>query len=169
MFDSPTIELRRLTQVDRLAEKWIASDMANPGSSDFIADYYDHYPNFGTGWLGVVDKQSNKLVGRAGLLSRSDIFNPAELEIAYVVDAEHRRKGFAKASAGLLLDYAKQNVDIRRVFTGIAPDNIASQRIAASIGLQQEYDKPHFGLTYLYFWYRKPGACRPEKFIDQQR
>ena len=135
-------------------------------STDPIISYYDNYPNFGTGWLGIVAKPSNQLIGRAGLLSRSDIFQPAELEIAYVVDEEHQNKGFAKEAAGLLLEYVRKNSHINRVFLGITPENGASIKIAESLGLKHEYSRPHFNRLHAYYWHRKSGTYNPEQFIN---
>jgi len=157
--ESQRVQLRRLTHSDPCAEKWMATDRANFHKTvDPIIAYYDDYPNFGTGWLGIVDKPSKQLVGRAGFLSRSDVFNPAELELAYVVSKEHQEKGFGKESASLLLEYAKQNPCIHRVFVGIAPENIASIKIAESLGMVKEYEKSHYGMLHVYYWYRKLGT-----------
>jgi RimJ/RimL family protein N-acetyltransferase len=165
MMESPRVQLRRLTLRDALAEKWIATDMANfTASPNPIMDYYQRYPHFGTGWLGIVDPTSNLLVGRAGLLSRSDIFHPAELEMAYVIQEEHQKKGFAKESAALLLDYARQHPSIPRVFLGMAPEHTASIRIAESLGLKPEYCRPHFSKLHVYYWFRKSGTFSPEQF-----
>ncbi len=152
---------------DQEAEKLLSSDMANfIVCPDYIRNYYDNYPTLGTGWLGVVDKQTEELVGRAGLLSRRDIFNPAELEIAYVINTNHQSKGCGKESAELLMEYVKQNPGIPRVFLGIAPENSASTKIAKSLGLVKEYERLHFHAPHAYYWYRKPGDFPPEQFVD---
>ena len=118
MFNGQKVKLKKLTPSDPFAEKWIATDRANfRKTHDSIPIYYDHYPNFGTGWLGIIDKQSEQFVGRAGLLSRSDIFSPAELEVAYVVNKDHRKKGFAKESADLLFGICEtESLYLSRVF-----------------------------------------------------
>ena len=165
--ESERVRLRQLTHSDPCAEEWIATDMANfRKTADPIFTYYDHYSNFGTGWLGVVDKQSEQLVGRAGILSRSDVFDPAELEIAYVVIEQYQKKGFGKESATLLLNYAKQNPCVNRVFLGIAPENLASMKIAEFLGMKKEYERLHFGMLHAYYWYRKIGNFKSEQFIN---
>lgn len=168
MLEGPRVLLRKLTDDDPLAAEWIATDMANCHlAHSNISSYYENYPQGGTGWLGIADQLTGEVLGRAGLLPRSDVFQPAELEIAYVIAPNHRQMGYGGEVAALLLNLVKHNPAIHRAFTGIALDNIASLRIAESIGLTREYIRSHYNVPHAYYWYRKPGDYTPEQFADQ--
>lgn len=156
MIHTKRLLLRQLSKEDAPAEKWITTDMCNyHKTQNSIGDYYHLYPNNGTGWLGIVEIESGSLIGRAGLLSRSDVFPAGELEIAYVIEKEYRNNGYAKEAAKALLEYAINNPVINQVFAGINENNAASIKIAEFIGLKKEGIKEHYGVSHVYYWYRK--------------
>ncbi len=159
------IVLRRFNNSDPSVYTLLSTDMANyRNGSDSVDEYYENYPLRGTGWLAIVDKESKLIIGRAGLLSRSDIFNPPETEIAYVVNREYRGRGYAKEAAVALLTYAVSSYAIRRVFTGVSTDNFASLAISEKIGLKREYEVQWYGVQHVFFWHRKDRTTPVEQF-----
>lgn len=166
MINTKRLLLRQFKKDDPPAENWIATDMCNfRKTQNLIFDYYHSYPNNGTGWLGIVEIESGNLIGRAGLLSRTDVFSSGELELGYVVEKQYRNKGFAKEAAKALLDYVVNHPLINRVYAGINESNEPSIKIADFIGLKKEYSKKHYGVSHTYYWYRKSISCKDEVCI----
>lgn len=73
----------------------------------------------------------NSLVGACGVIPQG-----AELELAYIISHEQRGRQFAAEAASLVLD-ALRAAGIRTpVYATIRPSNMASRRVAESLGLR---------------------------------
>jgi RimJ/RimL family protein N-acetyltransferase len=85
-------------------------------------------------WVtGVVwDEERGLAVGRAGYHGPPDA--AGMVEIGYAVDPAHRRRGYARAALEALLARAAREPAVRTVRVTIAPDNVASYRLAAQYG-----------------------------------
>ena len=70
------------------------------------------------------------------------------VEVGYATVPEHRRRGYARAALAALLDRARAEPDVRVVRLSIAPDNVASQRVALPFGFREvgEQVDPEDGL-----------------------
>ena len=86
------------------------------------------------GWVtGIIwDEERQVAVGRAGFHGRPDA--AGLVEIGYAVDPAYRRRGYARAAFEALLARAAADPLVRRVRVTIAPDNLASYRLAAGYG-----------------------------------
>jgi [ribosomal protein S5]-alanine N-acetyltransferase len=74
------------------------------------------------------------------------------VEIAYQIDDEHRRKGFATEAAQALYDHAASRGDIRLVCAHTLADSPASQRVLAKCGFEfvGERDDPEDGRVWRF-------------------
>jgi RimJ/RimL family protein N-acetyltransferase len=99
-------------------------------------------------WVtGVVwDPDRRLAVGRAGFHGPPDA--RGVVEVGYATVPEHRRRGYARAALAALLDRARGEPDVRVVRLSIAPDNVASQRVALPFGFREvgEQVDPEDGL-----------------------
>ncbi len=59
----------------------------------------------------------------------------ASAELAWVVGEQWQGRGIAREAAGLVLDHVLASGRVRRVVAHVHPDHVASQRVAASLGL----------------------------------
>lgn len=88
-------------------------------------------------WVtGVIwDEHRRLAVGRA------DYHGPpgpsGMVEIGYAVHPAHRRRGYARAALEALLRRAADEPQVRMVRVTIAPDNLASYRLAAQYGFSR--------------------------------
>jgi RimJ/RimL family protein N-acetyltransferase len=103
-------------------------------------------------WVtGVVwDPDRRLAVGRAGFHGPPDA--RGMVEVGYATVPEHRRHGYARAALAALLDRARAEPDVRVVRLSIAPDNVASQRVALPFGFREvgEQVDPEDGLEVVF-------------------
>jgi RimJ/RimL family protein N-acetyltransferase len=103
-------------------------------------------------WVtGVVwDPDRRLAVGRAGFHGPPDA--RGMVEVGYAVVPEHRRRGYARAALAALLDRARRETAVRVVRLSIAPDNVASQRVALPFGFREvgEQVDPEDGLEVVH-------------------
>lgn len=89
-----------------------------------------HYFGFGM-WL-VFEKESGKLVGRAGFEQREDLDD--EIELGYAIGTPFWGKGYATEVCKGILSYIKEEFWFERVNCLIEPENNASIRVAEKLG-----------------------------------
>ena len=78
---------------------------------------------------------TRRVVGIIGFHGPPD--EQQRLEIGYRVDAEHRRRGYARESVEALFDWAAETHGIRRFIASISPTNEASLALAHGFGFRQ--------------------------------
>lgn len=89
------------------------------------------YSFFGYGYWGVFEKETGKLVGRAGFRAGSE-----PLEIGYLLDDTVWGRGLATEILDALLDYAKTELEVPEITARIHRENIASLRTAEKAGMR---------------------------------
>lgn len=61
---------------------------------------------------------------------------PGVAELAWVVGTAWQGRGIARAAAGLVLEHLLVSGEVARVLAHVHPEHVASQRVAASLGLR---------------------------------
>jgi RimJ/RimL family protein N-acetyltransferase len=108
-----------------------------------------HQPPYGD--RAVVLKSSGALIGAAGYapllapfgqipeLRESEppdgLFTP-EVGLYWVIDSEHRRRGYAAEAARALVDHAFSEMHLRRILATTEHENAASQAVMRKLGMQ---------------------------------
>ncbi|WP_455650222.1 GNAT family N-acetyltransferase [Enterocloster citroniae] len=97
----------------------------------------ERYRKFGFGLWAVILKDTNKMIGQAGLT-----FQPYKstevLEIGYLLKENFWHYGYAKEAAGGCKKYAFGHLNRGKVYSIIKADNAASIKVAESIGMSKE-------------------------------
>ena len=83
----------------------------------------------------VVIKNTNKLIGMAGLLPK-EIDNEQFYEINYYIEEKQWNKGFATEIANELIQYFLEKKGIQTFIAIIDKENIASIKVARKIGMK---------------------------------
>jgi len=85
-------------------------------------------------WItgAVVDTATGAVVGYAGFHGPPDA--QGMVEVGYTIDADHRRRGYARAALRALLDRARREPLVRVVRATISPDNAASRSLVLQHG-----------------------------------
>ena len=89
------------------------------------------YRFYGYGMWLVFEKQTGKLVGRAGIEHREELGN--DLELGYAVRTSCQRKGYAYEVCSAILQYAKEELSAEKVHCLIQPQNAASIKLAEKL------------------------------------
>jgi RimJ/RimL family protein N-acetyltransferase len=104
----------------------------------------------GVGLFSVLRKDDERLIGRVGYLlwdperwvnaMHEELESPLELEIGWVVARAVWGQGYATEAAIACRDHAFGPLGRNRVISLIAPENVASIRVAEKVGERYERD-----------------------------
>ena len=99
------------------------------------------YRFFGYGMWLVFQKETGKLIGRAGLEHR-EIHEEIELELGYLIGKQYQGQGYATEVCQAILEYAKENTDFEQINCVVQKGNEASIHMAEKLGFvhQEDYD-----------------------------
>jgi ribosomal-protein-alanine N-acetyltransferase len=99
---------------------------------EWIIDVY--YGRYGYGLWATVLKETGAFIGRCGLLPW-EIDGRTEVEVAYLLDREHWRRGLATEAARAIVDHAFATLPVDRLICLIDPGNTASRKVATNLGM----------------------------------
>ena len=103
-------------------------------TEEFIRWCRAQYRKKGQGLLAVTCPPERKVIGYCGFYFQ-DIDAVEEVEIGYRLHPDYWGRGIATEAAGLLRDYGFETLKLPRLISIIAPENIASVRVAEKIGM----------------------------------
>lgn len=124
---------------------------AGEGMTDFIEPLYTReeeeeyqrayirsmYGFYGYGMWLVKEKETNRLIGRAGLEHR-ELDGDFELEMGYAIAVPYQRQGYAVEVCQAILDYAWEKLGYEHVNCLIEPENAASIGLVKKLGFAYE-------------------------------
>ena len=85
----------------------------------------------------VVEKSTGDVIGDCGLLEK-EVDGQQEIELVYVFARHVWGKGYATEIASAIRDHAFQQRGLNRLISLIDPENAASARVAAKVGMRLE-------------------------------
>lgn len=131
-------------------QEWLDKQLAN-------------YQNNGFGICAIIEKQSGKIIGNAGLDYTTiclDKNKPEEskkvVEIGYILHRNFWGKGYAIECARACAKYAFETLMLKEIFCLIKDDNFASQKVAQKLGMSKigESIKPYKGKEINHYVFR---------------
>jgi [ribosomal protein S5]-alanine N-acetyltransferase len=164
VLETPRLVLRPLTIEDEAALAAVIGDAETmrwyprPFTSEEVRAWIERQGNrylSGTGLLGLVEKQTGRLIGDCGPVWQ-EIEGCAELEIGWHVNRERWNQGFATEAARAVIEYAFAKLGVEHVVSMIRPENVASRRVAEKNGM--EVDRVVFWRGYDHCVYQKITA-----------
>ena len=87
------------------------------------------YRKDGFGYFAVILKESDALIGQAGLM-KSTINGNEAVELGYILDNAYWHNGYGTEAARACLEYAFRELELKTVCCSIRPENVASIRVA---------------------------------------
>ena len=99
-----------------------------------LARYMGHWDEHGFGLWALEERESGRLVGRAGL-SWHRLW-PSEPELGWMLDPDVWGRGYATEAGGAALGYGFAALGFDRVVSIVHPDNEPSFRVARRLGMR---------------------------------
>lgn len=97
----------------------------------YMKDYIEHVYRFcGLGIWVIVEKQINRMIGRAGLAFRDGYDTP---EIGFIIGKEYQRRGYAYEVCRAILKYCK-GLDMKTIRVIYQKENRASEELCKKLG-----------------------------------
>lgn len=104
--------------------------------ADYQKAYIENmYGFYGYGMWLVFDRQTDVLIGRAGIENR-ELHGAYELELGYAIAPSCQRKGYATEVCTAILDYAKEHLECREINCLIQKENPSSLALAIKLGFR---------------------------------
>lgn len=89
------------------------------------------YSFYGFGIWIVIEKENGQNVGRVGLQMRDGFEEP---ELGFAVLKKYRRRGYAEEACRAVLDYAKDELELKKVRAVVDGENAKSRRLCEKLG-----------------------------------
>ena len=108
-------------------------------------------------WMyrSIVRKEDKRMIGHISFHHKApdpDLLKYSDLaaELAYTIEPDYRRKGYARESAIAMMEWANQTHGVCDFFLSISPTNLPSLRLADSMNFRKigERQDPLDGLEY---------------------
>ena len=144
---TPRLRFRTMAEAD-LADIATLAIAASRSAEDWIEWNLNNYKQHGFG-LWVIETHDGEFVGDCGL-TMQEVEGNWQVEAGWHVRSPLRRQGYA-AEAAEAVRMAAQESGIKHLIAIIRPDNVASQRVAAKIGLVLEREVHKNGSPALVF------------------
>lgn len=112
------------------------------------------YEQYGFGLWAIILKETGEMIGQAGLTMQS--YKGREvLEIGYLLKHHYWHCGYAREAAAGCKNYAFEQLDKEKVHSIIKVDNLASIKVAESIGMtkEDEFITQYYNGDMLHFLY----------------
>lgn len=104
---------------------------------DFMKAYISHmYAFYDYGLWTVLDKESGRIAGRAGLFP-SEILDEG-VEFGYLTAPAFQRRGYAREYGTAILSYAFRVLELEEIHLLTVRENLASVRTARALGFREK-------------------------------
>lgn len=116
----------------------------------FLSYLVNRYPFYGYGMWTITEKETGRVIGRAGLEER-EVEGSVYTELGYLLSEGMRGRGIAYQVGKAILDYAKEVLYIEEIHVFIHPKNTPSKKLAEKLGfleVKELEDKVIFGLKF---------------------
>lgn len=115
----------------------------------YIREYIEKvYGFYGFGMWSVCLKETDEVIGRAGLSMREGFEEP---ELGYVIEKKWQRQGIAAEVCRAILAYGREELGFERVRALMHPENAASERLCRKLGFSYVGETEIEGVIYSEF------------------
>lgn len=127
-------QLRRFLQDEEVMYAWERA-FSDAEVDEWLEENLLRYAEDGFSYLAAVEKRSGRIVGAAGPLMEH-IGGDKVPGVAYILNKEYWRQGFAREAALASADYLR-SLGCERIVAAIRPENTASVRVAQALGMRR--------------------------------
>lgn len=111
-------------------------------TEDYIKNVYEFY---GYGIWVIVLKETNEVIGRAGVESKDSMEG---LELGFMLGVDYQHKGYALEICKAIIQYAKTELEEENIRAMVQPENVASKNLCEKLGMHT--DQILFDGHYMY-------------------
>jgi RimJ/RimL family protein N-acetyltransferase len=123
--------------------------------------HYERLAN-GLGFWAIVERETGLIVGEVTLQPLGGPLEAGpEVEIAYHLASRFWGKGYATEAAWGALQYGFKRLNLPRIWALVRPDNDASLRVVARLGMRHAGRCPHGGRELEVYCLNRPPADLP--------
>lgn len=129
-------------------------DFSDKDIQEWLDRQIERYRKYGFGLWAMILKDTNEMIGQAGLTIQ--LYKDIEvLEIGYLLKENFWHNGYAREAALGCKKYAFEKLNRNKVCSVIKADNIASIKVAESIGMskEDEFITRYYNGDMLHFLY----------------
>lgn len=127
--------------MEMITERAIEKDEAK---TDFDKLIQNNKLNKNFGNFKIIDNKTNEFIGLAKLEIKTE--DEKEAELGYMILPKHWGKGIAEKVGKQLIELAREQNEIERIFAIIDPKNIPSRKILMNNGFESKEFKDFDGL-----------------------
>ena len=162
ILETQRLLLREMTQADYPALAEILQDrvamfayehaFSDEETQTWLDRMRERYAKDGFGLWAVVCKETGEMIGQCGL-TWQNYEGERVLEIGYLFQRKHWKKGYAIEAARACKHYAFETLHVNEVFSIIRDNNIASMNVAIRNGMtiRGTFIKHYYGIDMPHF------------------
>jgi len=130
--------------------KWLGNRKrkSREEAKNLISSFISDFSKNGIGVLAVIEKESGKLIGKAGVKYIREF---DAIEYLYALNYQEWNKGYATEIGRNFIRYYRSNVSDNELIAIVYPDNIASKKVLTKIGFELKGQKEIFGAMLDYY------------------
>ncbi|HLA95548.1 MAG TPA: GNAT family N-acetyltransferase [Pyrinomonadaceae bacterium] len=113
-----------------------------------IKFYMECYEKFGFGMCAMIEKESGKMIGSAGI---QPLENTGEIEVGYSIIKDRWGLGIGTESARGWLDFGFNKAGLERIVAVAHTENTASRRIMEKLGMRYEMTEFHYDAECAFY------------------
>jgi ribosomal-protein-alanine N-acetyltransferase len=147
-------ELHAVMADERVARWLWPGDLGGPRTLQqvrtMLVHDMDHWKRHGFGAWVVRDRTTGEALGRIGL-ERTTVAGTDEVEVAWMLSADHWGRGLATEMARAAVDAGLGPLGLESVVAFTLTGNAASRRVMEHLGMTFEADIEHVGLPHVLY------------------
>lgn len=111
-----------------------------------------HFQLGGFGYMAILLKDTNTLIGQAGL-HNTEIEGQPITEIGYIFDDTAWGKGYATEASKAVINFAFGEIGLEKLYATIRPENLPSIKVVERLGFkhESEYVKVYNGKEMVHW------------------
>ena len=135
----------------RVEEDLWPADLRTPDQvASILKASIEHWDRWGFGPWTVIERGSERIVGRVGLEHTSKIEHP-EVELAWFIDPGAWGRGYATEMAQEAVRAAFTELGLDSLISYTTTDNAASQAVMRKLGMTYEADIENAGMPHVLY------------------
>jgi ribosomal-protein-alanine N-acetyltransferase len=121
---------------------WDGSVRTLAESRTYLEEHGRHWDEHGFGMWAAIERSSGDFLGHAGLQCLEDT---GHVQVGYYLGRAAWGRGFATEAARAALRYGFEVVGLPHIVAVVRPENGASQRVLAKLGMREAGIERHYG------------------------